>query len=147
MQFPATIELDGKTATGVTVPDRIVEALDGGNRPRVRVRLAGHTYQTTVARMRGQFKFPVSAAVREQAGVQAGDRVDVQIELDTAPRELAVPEDLTALLDGNPAAKQAFERLSYSNRKRHVLAIEGAKTQETRERRLAKVLDELTAKA
>jgi bifunctional DNA-binding transcriptional regulator/antitoxin component of YhaV-PrlF toxin-antitoxin module len=147
MEFPAIIELDGKTATGVTVPDEVVEALGGGNRPRVRVTLAGYSYQTTVARMRGQFKFPVSAAVREQAGVAAGDQVEVEIELDTSPRELAIPEDLAALLDRDPAAKHAFEKLSYSNQKRHVLAIEGAKTPETRQRRLAKALDELQTQA
>lgn len=147
MEFPAIIELDGKTATGVTVPDEVVEALGGGNRPRVRVTLAGYSYQTTVARMRGQFKFPVSAAVREQAGVAAGDQVEVEIELDTSPRELAMPEDLAALLDRDPAAKRAFEKLSYSNQKRHVLAIEGAKTPETRQRRLAKALDELQTQA
>jgi bifunctional DNA-binding transcriptional regulator/antitoxin component of YhaV-PrlF toxin-antitoxin module len=147
MEFPAIIELDGKTATGVTVPDEVVEALGGGNRPRVRVTLAGYSYQTTVARMRGQFKFPVSAAVREQAGVAAGDQVEVEIELDTSPRELAIPEDLAALLDRDPAAKRAFEKLSYSNQKRHVLAIEGAKTPETRQRRLAKALDELQTQA
>jgi hypothetical protein len=145
MKFPATIELDGKTATGVRVPDEVVEALGGGHRPRVRVTLAGYSYQTSVARMRGEFKFPVSAAVREATGVAAADTVEVEIELDTAPRVLAVPDDLRDLLGREPAAKQAFEKLSYSNQKRHVLAIDGAKTPETRQRRLAKVVDELRA--
>jgi len=147
MKFPATIELDGKTATGVTVPNAVVEALGDGNRPRVRVTFAGYSYQTTVARMRGQFKFPVSAAVREQAGVVAGDQVEVEIEPDTSPRELTIPDDLAALLDRDPAAKHAFKNLSYSNQKRHILAIEGAKTQETRQRRLAKANVELQAQA
>jgi bifunctional DNA-binding transcriptional regulator/antitoxin component of YhaV-PrlF toxin-antitoxin module len=147
MKFPATILLGGKTATGVRVPDEIVEALGAGNRPPVRVTLAGYTYQTTVARMRGQFMFPVSAAVREQAGVAAGDQLDVEIELDTSPREVAVPAELAAALKEHPDAKRAFEKLSYTNQKRHVLAIEGAKTAETRQRRLAKAIDELRAKS
>jgi len=145
MQFRAILQLDGKTATGIRVPEEIVTALGDGNRPRVRVTLAGHSYQTTVARMRGEFKFPVSAAVREQAGVTAGDEVDVEIELDTAPRELAIPEDLAGGLEQHPDAKRAFEKLSYTNQKRHVLTIDGAKTPETRQRRLAKVIDELRA--
>ena len=143
MQFTATVQLDGKTATGIRVPDEIIEALGGGNRPRVRVTLGGYSYQTTVGRMRGEFLFPVSAAVREQAGVAAGEEVEVGIELDTGPRELDVPAELTAALERDSAAREAFERLSYSNKKRHVLAVEGAKTEETRQRRLAKILDEL----
>lgn len=142
MNFKATVLLDGKTATGIRVPDEIVSAL-GGNRPSVRVTLRGYSYRTTVARMRGQFLFPVSAAVRAQAGVAAGDKVDVRIELDNTPRELDVPKDLVKALARDRRAKQAFEKLSYTNKKRHVLAIEGAKTVETRQRRLAKALDEL----
>jgi hypothetical protein len=146
MQFRATLRLDGKTATGIRVPDEIVEALGGGSRPRVRVDLAGYSYQTTVARMRGEFLFPVSAAVREQAGVAAGDEVAVRIELDDAPRELTVPAELVEALERDPVARQTFDGLSYSNKKRHVLAIEAAKTAETRQRRLAKALVELRAR-
>jgi Bacteriocin-protection, YdeI or OmpD-Associated/Domain of unknown function (DUF1905) len=143
MKFHATVELDGKTATGIRVPDEIVTALGGGNRPRVRVTLEGYSYQTTVARMRGEFKLPVSAAVREQAGVAAGDDVDVELQLDTAPRELTIPDDLAEMLEQQPHAKRAFEQLSYTSQKRHVLAIESAKTPETRQRRLGKAIDEL----
>jgi hypothetical protein len=143
MEFQATIQLDGKTATGVRVPDDVVAALGGGNRPRVRVTLGGYRYQTSVARMGGEFKFPVSAAVRDQSGLSAGDEVAVRIELDTAPRELTIPAELAEALERDPAARQVFDGLSYSNRKRHVLAVEGAKTDETRQRRIARVLDEI----
>jgi antitoxin component of MazEF toxin-antitoxin module len=143
MRFTATIQLDGQTATGVDVPDDVVAALGGGNRPAVRVTLAGYSYQTTVARMGGSFKFPVSAAVRQAAGVAAGDELDIVIELDTTPREVSVPPALAELLDQHPAAKAAFEKLSYSNRKRHALAVEGAKTEQTRQRRLEKILQEV----
>jgi bifunctional DNA-binding transcriptional regulator/antitoxin component of YhaV-PrlF toxin-antitoxin module len=146
MQFDAGLQLDGKTATGIRVPDEIVSALGGGNRPRVRVKLAGHSDQTTVARMRGEFKFPVSAAVREKAGLSAGDEVEVTIELDSEPRELTIPAELADALEQHPG-KQAFEELSYTSRKRYVLAVEGAKTPETRQRRIAKALDELTRSA
>lgn len=146
MQFRTTIQLHGKTATGIEVPDEIITSLGGGNRPPVRVTLAGYSYQTTVARMRGTFMFPVSAEVRERAGVTAGDELDVEIELDNAPRELTVPAELAEALERDPKAKQAFEKLSYTNRKRHTLAVEGAKTAETRQRRIAKALDELRAR-
>ncbi|MFZ0091247.1 MAG: YdeI/OmpD-associated family protein [Solirubrobacteraceae bacterium] len=147
MQFDAVLQLDGKTATGIRVPDEIVSALGGGNRPRVRVKLAGHSYQTTVARMRGEYKFPVSAAVREKTGLSAGDEVEVTIELDSEPRELTIPAELADALAQHPEAKPAFEKLSYTNRKRYVLAVEGARTPETRQRRIAKTLDELKASA
>jgi hypothetical protein len=143
MQFPATIQLHGKTATGVNVPDEIVAALGGGNHPRVRVTLAGYSYQTSVARMGGVFMFPVSAAVRDQAGIAAGDQLDVEIEIDNTPRELAIPAPLADVLARDPKAEAAFNKLSYSNQKRHVIAVEGAKTEETRQRRLEKIRSEL----
>jgi hypothetical protein len=143
VQFEGTIQLAGKTATGVRVPDEIVAALGAGNHPRVRVTLGGYTYQTSVARMGGEFKFPVSAAVREESGLSAGDEVLVQIEVDAAPREVIVPAELAEALERDATARQVFDGLSYSNRKRHVLAVDGAKTDETRQRRIARVLDEL----
>jgi bifunctional DNA-binding transcriptional regulator/antitoxin component of YhaV-PrlF toxin-antitoxin module len=144
MRYSAALQLDGKTATGIRVPGEIVTALGGGNRPRVRVTVASYTYQTTVARMRGEFTFPVSAAVRDGAGIAAGDRVDVEIEIDSTSREVTIPTELAKRLDGHPGARSAFEKLSYSNQKRHVLAVESAKSPETRERRIATTLDELS---
>ena len=143
MKFRTTILLAGKTATGIRVPEKIVDRLGGGNRPPVRATVAGYTYQTTIARMRGQFMFPVSAAVRERAGVQAGDEVDVELELDTTPRKITVPPELAKALRRDRKAREAFEKLSYTNQKRHALAVEGAKSDETKQRRLAKILDEL----
>ncbi|MEA2418307.1 MAG: hypothetical protein QOE60_513 [Thermoleophilaceae bacterium] len=140
MRFHATLERGGKTATGIHVPDEIVAALGSSRRPPVRVTLREHTYRTTVASMGGRFLVPVSAAVRDAAGVAAGDELDVQIELDTEPREVAVPDDLAAALDGCPGARERFDRLAYSHRKEHVRAIEEAKAPETRERRIAKAV-------
>jgi uncharacterized protein YdeI (YjbR/CyaY-like superfamily) len=82
----------------------------------------------------------LSAENRAGAGVAAGDEVDVDVELDTAPREVAVPSDLAGALDRDTDAKQFFDRLSYSHKLRHVLAIEGAKTAETRQRRIDKAI-------
>jgi len=114
MHFRTTIELGGKTATGLVVPGDVVTALGGGRRPPVRVTVGGHTYRTTVATMRGRFLVPLSAANREAAGVAAGDEVEVAIELDSAPREVDVPDDLAAALAGEPAARQFFDGLSFT---------------------------------
>ena len=89
MRFRATVELGGKTATGIEVPEDVVAALGSGNRPPVTVTIGGHTYRTTVARMGGRFLIPLSAENRTGAGVAAGDQVDVDIALDSGPREVA----------------------------------------------------------
>ena len=143
MQFHATIERSGKTATGIHVPDEVVTALGSGKRPAVRVTINGHTYRSTIAPMRGAFMLPVSAEVRERAAVAAGDQVQVHVELDTQPREVALPPDLAEALDRDANAKRFFERLSYSNQQRVVLPIEQAKTAETRQRRIAKAVSML----
>jgi hypothetical protein len=145
MRFQATIMLDGKTATGIEVPADVMAALGPGKRPSVRVTINGYTYPSTVGSMGGRSLIPVSAEVRAKAGVAAGDQVDVDIVVDTEPRSVEVPEDLAAALEGAPGARRAFEQLSYSNQRRHVLAVTQAKTTETRQRRIDKVVAELSA--
>ena len=108
MRFRATIQLAGKTATGIEIPDEVVEGLGAGRKPPVRVTIAGHTYRSTVAVRGDRYLVGVSAANREAAGVAAGDEVDVDIELDTAPREVTVPADLATALDADPDAKRFF---------------------------------------
>ena len=145
MNFTSVLELAGKTATGIEVPASVVEALSAGKKPAVSVTFNGYTYRSTVASMGGRYMLPVSAEVRAASGVRAGDTLDVTVELDTAPREVTVPDDLAAALAGEAAAKAAFEKLSYSHKRRHVMAIEDAKTPETRARRVAKALEMLKA--
>lgn len=140
MQFRATIRLGGKTATGIPVPAEVVAALGRGKRPPVRVTINGHTYRSTVAPMGGEYMLPVRAEVRAAAGVAAGNEVDVDLELDVEPREAAVPPDFAEALDRDADARRHFDQLSYSHKRRHVLAIEGAKTAETRQRRIARAV-------
>jgi hypothetical protein len=143
MKFHTTILQSGKTATGIVVPDEVVEALGPGKRPPVRVTINGYTYRNTIAVMGGEYMVGVSAEHRAGAGVAGGDEVDVDIELDTAPREVTVPDDFAAALDAEPAARATFDGLSYSNRSWHVLQVTGAKTNETRQRRIAKSVETL----
>ena len=140
MRFRATLLLGGKTATGFEVPPDVVESLGGGRKPPVRVTLRGHTYRSTIAPRGGRFLLGVSADNRERAGVAAGDAVDVELELDTEPREVEVPADLAAALAGDVQAREFFGSLSYSQKQWYVLPIEQAKAAETRERRVAKAL-------
>ena len=138
MRFRTTILQTGTTAAGIEVPPEVVEALGAGKRPPVRVTLNGYTYRNTVAVMGGTYMIGVSNEHRTASGLKGGDVVDVDLELDTAPREVSVPADLDAALDAEPAARATFDRLSYSNKSWHTLQVEGAKTDETRQRRIAK---------
>ena len=138
MKFRTTILLNGKTATGLEVPPELVDALGAGKKPAVTVTIGGYSYRSTVAVMGGKFMLPFSAEHRAATGLGAGDEVEVSLSLDTAPRELVVPDDFAAALDAAPQARTAFDALSYSNRRRYVLSIDEAKTSETRQRRIEK---------
>ena len=136
MEFRTTVELGGKTATGLQVPDDVVEALGSGKRPPVTVTVGGYTYRTTVAPMGGAFWVPLAAEHREAAGVAAGQEVDVRIELDSAPREIPLPDDLAAALDDT--ARRTYDSLAYSHQKEWVRWVEEAKKPETRATRIEK---------
>ncbi len=138
MRFRTTILQGDKTATGIRVPDEVVEALGAGKRPKVSVTIRGYTYRSSVAVVSGQYMVGVSADNRAGAGVAGGDEVEVDLELDTAPREVTVPPDFGAALDLEPDARRTFDSLSYSNKSWHAIQVEGAKTLETRQRRIAK---------
>jgi hypothetical protein len=141
MRFRAIVEQTGKTATGFRVPAHVVEALGSGRRPPVRVSIRGYTYRNTVAVMGGEYWLGISAEHRAGAKVAGGDEVEVEIELDTEPREVVVPSDFSAALDAEPAARSTFDGLSYSNKSWHVQQIEGAKTDDTRQRRIARSVE------
>ena len=143
MRIHATILQKGKTATGVQVPEDVVVAIGSGKRPKVRVTINGYTYRSSIAPLGGVSMLGISDEVRRNAGVAGGDEIDVDLELDLEPRDVTVPADFAAALETDPDARAAFDRLSYSNRLRHVLSIEGAKTDETRQRRVAKAIGEL----
>jgi bacteriocin resistance YdeI/OmpD-like protein/uncharacterized protein DUF1905 len=143
MRFRTTILQGDKTATGIQVPDEIVEALGAGKRPKVTVTINGYTYRSSIAVMGGDFMVGVSAENRAGARVAGGDEVDIDIALDTAPRVVTVPPDFAAALEAEPAARRTFDALSYSNQSWHTYQIEAAKTDETRQRRIAKSVEAL----
>jgi hypothetical protein len=140
MRFRATLESNGKTATGIRVPDEVVEALGSGRKPQVRVTIAGHTYRSTIASRRGRYLLGVSGENRERAGIAAGDELDVELALDTEPREVPVPPDLMGAFAAAAESKRFFDTLTPSQKQWYVLPIEQAKAVETRERRIAKAI-------
>lgn len=142
-RFRATVDLNGKTATGIRVPATIVTALGSGKRVAVQVTINGYTYRSTVTPMGGEYLIPVSGEIRTAAGVAAGDEVDVELELDTAVREVTVPADLARALGRDADARRFFEGLSYTNKRGYVTWVEGAKKAETRERRVSDAIAKL----
>jgi antitoxin component of MazEF toxin-antitoxin module len=143
MKIHALIQGTGKTAAGMEIPAEVVAALGSSKRPAVRVTINGYTYRSSIASMGGKFMLGVSNEVRQQAGVAAGQEVDVELELDTAPRAVVVPDDFKKALAKDKAASQTFAALNYSNQRRLVMAIEAIKTAETRQRRIEKTVSQL----
>lgn len=136
-----TLEPQGP-ATAIELTDAQVEALGGGKRAAVRVVIGGRSARLRLAVMGGQNLIGLSKAARAELAVEIGDTVEALIELDDAPRDIEVPEDLAAALT-NAGLRPAFDALAPSHRKEHVRAILDAKKPETRERRIATVIDKL----
>lgn len=144
-RFSAELLLARRTATGIEVPQAALDALDGGKRPKVRVTIGAYTYRSSVGSMDGRAMLPVSAEHRAGAGIAAGDRVEVTLELDTAPREIELPDDLAEALAAAPAAREFFDSLSYSRQNWFVSTIESARRAETRRRRVERAVEMLGA--
>ncbi|MFE6971687.1 YdeI/OmpD-associated family protein [Isoptericola sp. NPDC057653] len=144
--FTTTLLATGGNNVGLPVPDDVVAAFDRGRRVPVVVTIDdGYTYRTTVSSMGGRFLVSFNAETRRATGRGAGDEVAVRLELDDAPRTVDVPPALAAALADRPDAAAAWAALSASRQKAHALSVDGAKTDETRDRRVAKVLESLTA--
>lgn len=145
IRFKATVEPEGKSATGIHVPEDVLERLGPRKRPAVSVTLGGYTYRTTVGSMRGRAMLPLSAENRTAAGVAAGDEVEVEVAHDLAPRTVEVPEDLAALLAADSAAQATFDTLAPGQRKEWVRWVTEPKKAETRADRVVKTVEALAA--
>ncbi len=142
--YATNVWVDGNN-TGLEVPAEVIASLGSSKRPPVVVSLAGYSYRSTVAVMGGVFMIPLSKANREAAGVKGGDRVEITLELDLAPRTVDVPDDLAVALEAKLGARAAFEASAPSMRKEYVRQVESAKAAETRTRRIAAIVEKLTA--
>jgi hypothetical protein len=134
--FRAELLQSGKTTAGFEVPDKIVNELRGGGHPKVVVRIGGYEFRTSIARMGERYMLGVSNERRAESGMAPGETHDVEVTLDTAPREVELPEDLATALAVDAEAKIFFDTLSYSKQSWHVLKVLEAKTPETRARRV-----------
>src|SRR5262245_2344767 len=143
-QFSAELERVGKTSARLRVPVDLKE-IYGRARPPLEVTIGGHTWRTTPGVYGGVAYIGLNKDVRAAAGVDAGDRVQVTMELDTAPRTVTVPPDLRTALEADPEAEAAFVKLSFTHQREYVEWIEQAKRTETRTRRVAGTVEGVLA--
>jgi uncharacterized protein YdeI (YjbR/CyaY-like superfamily) len=142
-RFKATLVPRGPAAAVVLDDEHVTAVGEGAKRVPVVATVNAHTWRTTVTRMRGEFLVGLNRAVREQAGVEAGDTVEVKLELDTAPREVEVPQALADALAEDSEARAAFDGLAYTHRKEYACWIDEAKRDETRRWRVVQTLEML----
>ena len=140
--YKTTIVQTGNN-TGIHVPDNILEKLNGGRKPLVKVTLNGYTYRSAVGKMNDKFMISLSSENRKNANVKGGDTLEVKVALDTEARTVELPIELQAALNKNKTAKAAFQKLAPSRKKAIVLSAMEAKTEETRMRRIDKAINEL----
>lgn len=138
--FETTVAATGNN-TGIVVPDEIIEQLGAGRRPPLLVDVNGHEYRTTVGVMGGKAMVGISAAVRQATGLTGGDPIRVTLTVADTPREVDVPADFAEALAADQTAGAFFATLSNSLQRYHVDNVTGAKTPETRQRRIEKALD------
>jgi hypothetical protein len=141
ISFDTVIRAFGNNA-GIEVPPEVLTQLGAGKRPRVRVSIGGYRLATTVGAMSGLSLIGLSKAHREASGLHAGQAVRVELELDTEPVQVDVPPALTTALT-EAGLDDSFGRLAPSRRKEYARLVSEAKTEPTRDRRIAKIVAEL----
>lgn len=141
LKLTTTLVPRGPAAAVVLDEEQVAAVGEGTKRVPVAATINGYTWRTTVTRMRGEFLLGLSRAVREAAGVEAGDTVEVAVELDEAPREVELPPALADALARDADARAAFERLAHTHRKEYARWIEEARREETQQRRVAQALE------
>src|SRR6202050_4524156 len=140
VHFKTQLQPRGPAAAVILDEAQVAAVGEGAKRFPVVAIVNGYTWRTTVVRMGGEFLLGLSKEVRQGAGAEAGDVVDVTLELDTAPREVEVPEALAAALAADPEAKASFDRMAFTHRKEYARWIADAKQAQTRQRRLGQAL-------
>ena len=143
--FVATVEEAPRGGAFVRIPPDVVDGLGGGGRIPVRATFGGIPYRGSIVRMGGDSVLGVLKEIRDTLGLALGDEVEMTVVRDDAERVVEIPVELATLLEANPAAREAFEALSYSHRREHALHVAEAKQPETRERRARKRIEALLA--
>jgi len=145
--FEGILEAMPRGGHAIAVREDVAAAIAAKHGTRVRGTMNGAAFRSNLVRMGGRLILGVHKATVEAAGVAPGQRVEVAMEPDAAPRVTdAVPPDLDAALARNRKAAEGWANLSPSRRRELVSGILGAKKAETRERRVRTAVDELATR-
>ncbi len=142
IKFKTTILTFGNN-TGIEVPENKLTELDAGKKPLVVVTLNKYSYRSAIAKMGDKFLISLSAENRKNANVQGGDNLEIRLELDTAPRTVDIPIELQKVFDRNKVSKENFDKLAPSKKKALIISVTDAKTEETKHKRIEKVIESL----
>ena len=140
VEFETTLLGDATGPTGIHVPDEKLAELGKGKRPTLEVAVNGYVYTTTPGSMGGKTMLPFSSEHRKLSGIKAGDAITVKLTALDAPPPLDVPAELQAALDQSGLTEK-FNTLAPSKKKEHVRQVNDAKSEETRNKRIQKVID------
>ena len=140
MRWTGELGKGGGNTAGFVIPDDVVDALGGGRRPKVTVTIDGYAWRSSIANMGGQFMLGVSQAHRAASGLTPGETYAVDLELDTAPRTVDLPDDLARAIDAQTGARARWDALAFTHQREQVDLVEGARKPETRTRRIERCL-------
>ncbi|MEI2785296.1 MAG: YdeI/OmpD-associated family protein [Candidatus Nanopelagicales bacterium] len=143
VRFSAPVAQQQGTSPYVDVPDEVLAQISEKRRVPVAVTVNGYTFRTTIAPMKGCLLLGFNKVNAAAAQVAAGDVIDIEMDLDTAPREVDVPVELRQALAAVPQAQAAYEALSYTHRREWAQYVATAKQAQTRVRRAAKAVAQL----
>jgi hypothetical protein len=145
IQFTTRLQPRGNACAVVLDDEQVAAVGEGAKRFPVVAAVNGYTWRTSVVRMGGEFLLGLNRDVRDGAGVQTDDEVEVRVELDTAPREVEVPEALATALAADPQASASFEGMAFTHRKEYARWVAEAKREETRQRRVQQAVEMIRA--
>jgi hypothetical protein len=135
---------EGSSVAAVNAPFDVKEVFGTIARVPVRGTINGFPFRSSLMPMGSCHYMAVNRTMREGACCKAGDIVTVVMERDTAPRVVTIPAVLKKALAKSKTAQANWKKYSFSNQKEMVLAITGAKQEETRARRLSRIVDIVT---
>jgi bifunctional DNA-binding transcriptional regulator/antitoxin component of YhaV-PrlF toxin-antitoxin module len=126
----------------IEIPDKNLAEIGGNKRAPLKITVNGYTYQSTATGVDGKCMVVFPTRDREASGAKAGDRINVTLELDDGYRHVDVPTALDEALSSNNLT-EAFHDLNYSKRKEFARQVSEAKAEETRTRRIEKIISQL----
>jgi hypothetical protein len=137
-----TIVIGYGNHASLEIPDKNLAEIGGNRRAPLKITIKGYTYQSTATAVDGKCMVVFPMRDRQAAGVNAGDHVTVTLELDDGYRQVKVPPALQQALETH-GLYRAFHELTYSKRKEFARQVSEAKADETKNRRINKILASL----